>query len=808
MSPLLCIFLTIFGTTKVLSQGTDKIACLPPHDHYPFCNITLALDDRVRNLISLIPNNIKPALLTARGPQKNGNRQAIPEIGVPSYYWGSNCIHSSMFSNCTKDGKCSVSFPSGPNQAASFDTDLIQALANVVGIETRAGWNVNWVDNGMNGAGLDCWGPVLNVNRDPRWGRNGEGGTEDPHLMGAIGLAWSRGLQNGVDSNHTLVSITIKHFVGNSVEGLWSTNGTIWGEGQPISRHTIDANISKYSLQDYYWPAFRTSIKDGNALGVMCSYNMVRGTPTCLDPLQKAARDQWGYEGYVTSDSDSIDDAWRSHKYVDTGEKASCQAVSKGGCDIDSGNTYFNYLLKGINESLCTMSDVDERLFNTFRVRFRLGLFDSKSDPYWKYNEDNIGTDQNVQLNLIAAEESIVLLQHGNVHSSSGKKALLPLQPGINIAIVGPHGNAQRAMIQTDTGKICNSGNFDCIESPFTAIQKMNVGGQTTYNQGTPLIENDDSQIQKAVAEANQADVIILAIGITSCGDWWRSKEVPSDLIHCHFNETDGSKYLEAESHDRETIAIPPIQLQLSDAIISLNKPTIIILLHGGQIGIEKFVNVDHVTIVDAFYPGAMGGIALGNLLFGKTNRWGKLPYTSYHSNWTLNHNMLQHDPSADQRTYRYMPEDDSQLILPFGHGLSLTTFKLSFTNPTNIIHLKTDGSSPNVKVNIDVSNVGSIMGDEVVQAYLRPTSVPGIQTTPIKSLFHFERLNNIDAGKTVGVIFELNCPQLLLVTKDGDRVCEPGEYDISFENGAGSVLTLKVMLEGSRNVVEKFPSV
>ena len=298
--------------TQTNAQGADKIACLPPHDHYPFCNQSLPLDDRVHNLISLIPDNIKAALLTARGPDRTGKRQSIPELGVPSYYWGSNCIHSSMFSNCTHDGRCSVSFPSGPSQAATFDSALIQQMANVVGIETRSGWNEHWVDNGMNGAGLDCWGPVLNVNRDPRWGRNGEGGTEDPMLMGEVGKAWTLGLQNGQDPNHTLVSITIKHFVANSVEGLWTEDGEQWGtKNATVGRHTIDANVSKYSLQDYYWPAFRTSIKQGNALGVMCSYNMVRGTPTCLDPLQKAVRDQWGYEGYVTSDSDSIDDAVR-----------------------------------------------------------------------------------------------------------------------------------------------------------------------------------------------------------------------------------------------------------------------------------------------------------------------------------------------------------------------------------------------------------------------------------------------------------------------------------------------------------------
>ena len=140
----------------------------------------------------------KPNLLTARGHLKSkvSGRTALPALGVPSYYWGSNCIHSSMFSNCTKDGRCSTSFPSGPSFAATFDRSLIKNMAAVVGVETRAGFNMRtWLDNGMNGAGLDCWGPVINVNRDPRWGRNGEGGTEDPFLMGELGTAWTLGLQ-------------------------------------------------------------------------------------------------------------------------------------------------------------------------------------------------------------------------------------------------------------------------------------------------------------------------------------------------------------------------------------------------------------------------------------------------------------------------------------------------------------------------------------------------------------------------------------------------------------------------------------
>mmetsp|Transcript_5670 Transcript_5670/g.10410 ORF Transcript_5670/g.10410 Transcript_5670/m.10410 type:complete len:235 (-) Transcript_5670:2095-2799(-) len=184
--------------TAVAQPGLT--ACIPGGglDHFPFCNVSLSLDQRVWDLVNRIKNEDKPNLMTARGHLNHlspgGGRQALPELGVPSYYWGSNCIHSSMFSNCTSDGRCSTSFPSGPSMAATFDTDLIQAMAHVVGIETRAGWNMKtWVDNGKNGAGLECWGPVININRDPRWGRNGEGGAEDPYLMANLAKAWTKG---------------------------------------------------------------------------------------------------------------------------------------------------------------------------------------------------------------------------------------------------------------------------------------------------------------------------------------------------------------------------------------------------------------------------------------------------------------------------------------------------------------------------------------------------------------------------------------------------------------------------------------
>jgi beta-glucosidase len=236
-----------------------KSACVPGSgfDKFRFCNASLSVDQRVADLVSRISDEQKPNLLTARGHLTNRGREALPKLGVPSYYWGANAIHSSMFANCTDAGRCSTSFPSGPSWAATFDRSIMQDMAIVVGEEIRAAWNMgNWTDNGNNGLGLDAWGPVINMNRDPRWGRNGEGGAECPYLMGELGSAWTRGLQEGrgEEKRFVQVAVTLKHFDANSLEG-----GSAGAHG--LNRHTVDVNLTKYLLADYYWPAFKGTVQ-------------------------------------------------------------------------------------------------------------------------------------------------------------------------------------------------------------------------------------------------------------------------------------------------------------------------------------------------------------------------------------------------------------------------------------------------------------------------------------------------------------------------------------------------------------------
>lgn len=285
----------------------SPFGCLPPHDKLPFCDSSLSVHERVLDLVSRVNDSDKPNLLTARGKGGGGTHmQSIPALGVPAYYWGTNCLHSLNGGQCVQDSqgqtRCPTNFPSGPSFGATFDRDLIKKMANKVGVELRAmlalGDNAN---NSWAHPSIDCWGPVINLNRDPRWGRNGEGGTEDAYAMGELAKAWTLGFQaprpSLLNSSVELLQgiITLKHMAVNSLENT-----------APWTRHSIDANealgVDPYVLADYYLRPFKSAIRGGDARGVMCSYNAVLGKPTCLSPIIRKSREMWGFRGYVTSE--------------------------------------------------------------------------------------------------------------------------------------------------------------------------------------------------------------------------------------------------------------------------------------------------------------------------------------------------------------------------------------------------------------------------------------------------------------------------------------------------------------------------
>ena len=307
----------------------------------------------------------------------------------------------------------------------------------------------------------------------------------------------------------------------------------------------MQQQVDNFVLADYYLRPFKSAIADGGARGIMCSYNAVLGKPTCLSPLMRNARRQWGFEGYVTSDSDSVANAYQrssagggGHSYPQpnpTAQKATALALTDGQCDINSGDTYNTNILAAIANSTddghaLAMADVDRALFNSLKQRFDLGLFDPKESYDWP-TVDDIGSDANQALSLKASQEAIVLLRND--------EHLLPLPAGKRVAVIGPHANAQEVLVQPyPFSPFCPDKTLDCIVSPVQGISAINQGPKgeqwTRTAYGCDLFNTSKAGFEEALALANEADYVVLALGIETCGMTPAHNVNPKKPGHCY----------------------------------------------------------------------------------------------------------------------------------------------------------------------------------------------------------------------------------------------------------------------------------
>lgn len=522
---------------------------------------------------------------------------------------GSRC----GYKNNGTEYNCPTSFSMPNALGASFNMSLVHDMAAVIGVELRSLWLQGVGENHGNNLphlGLDCWSPNINVNRDPRWGRNQEVASEDPFVLGEYAKAYTKGLQEGQDKRYLQAVVTLKHWDAYSLEHY----------GQ-YTRHNFNAVVSPQMLASTYMPAFKAAVTEANAKGIMCSYNALNGVPTCASSfLRDILRKEWDFEGYMTSDSGAVFDIYANHHYVATGQEAAAAAVHNGTCDIDSGSVYNSYLLQAVNESLVSMADVDNALYNTLRMRFELGLFDPIGDqPYWHIPPEAVNTPESQALNLFATQQSMVLLKND--------KNTLPMARGKKIAVIGPHTNATRALVGNYIGQICPDGSFDCVVSPCAAIAAANHGGETVCVEGCAVTDPSTSGFAAAISAAKDADQVVMVMGI--------------------------DQSVEGEGDDRTAIDLPGAQHKLTAAITSLGKPTTLVLINGGMVAIAE-EKESMGAIIEAFYPGYQGSAALATVLFGDYNPGGKLPITIYNASYVNEVDMFNMDMAkAPGRSYR-----------------------------------------------------------------------------------------------------------------------------------------------------------
>jgi beta-glucosidase len=438
------IFLFLLFTFSTFSQELQK-----PED---YLNPNLPITKRVDDLMSRMT-------LEEKASQMLNNAKAIPRLNIPEYNWWNECLHG-----VARAGTATV-FPQAIGLAATWNTDLLLHVADVISTEARAKYN-DFVQKGDRTIfkGLTFWSPNINIFRDPRWGRGQETYGEDPYLTSRMGVAFVKGLQ-GDDPNYFKVIATPKHYAVHS--------------GPEPDRHTFDAIISSHDLYETYLPAFEACVKEAGAYSIMCAYNRFMGEACCGSPalLHEILRNNWGFNGYVVSDCGAIDDIFMKHKIVKTAAEAAALSV-KSGTDLECGTVYESALLEAVKKGLLTEEDINVAVKRLFTARFRLGMFDPPDMV--KYNQLSIAENDSKEhrlLSLRAAHESIVLLKNEN--------SVLPLKKDLKrIAVIGPTADSYTMLL----------GNYNGTPSHYvTPLQgiknKMTGAAEVTFEQGCDLVE-------------------------------------------------------------------------------------------------------------------------------------------------------------------------------------------------------------------------------------------------------------------------------------------------------------------------------
>ena len=753
-------------TLPITTKTMDMRACQTGKDHYKFCDTSLSKTERLEDLVQQLKDEEIPPILTARANQQSGYKN-VSRLGVPAYDWGGNCIHG-VQSTCVSDGTqtyCPTSFPNPVNLGASFNQSMWNTMGSVIGIELRALWLAGGAEffDAAPYIGLDCWSPNININRDPRWGRNQEVPGEDPFVNGLFGAAVTEGLQrSSLDKRYLNAVSTLKHWDAYTLE-----------DSDGFTRHNFNAIVDNFTLADTYFPAWKESIVGGKAMGVMCSYNSVNGAPTCANSfLTETLRHTWNFSGYVTSDSGAVRDIFQEHKYVKTEEEAACLALRTGRTDIDSGDVYYQSLLKGISEGHCSREDMNVALRNTYGLLFDMGLFDPvENQPLWHIKATEIGKSAHLESSKLSSRESIVLLNN--------KENVIPFEMGKKVAVVGPHSEATKDMVGNYIGQICADDTFSCVETPAEAIAKYASSIKVSY--GCNITGTSKAGFADAIQAAKDSDQIVMMMGINDS--------------------------VENEAHDRTTIAITGVQTDFITEILKLNKPTIVFLINGGQVSLGP-LSKQIPALAEAFYPGRFGGQAIASTVFGKNeNLGGKMPYTVYPADFINGIKMSEmslNKLNTTGRTYKYYT---GATEFEFGYGLTLTTFSASV--PTKDVSMSCGDNQKSIE--FEVTNTGRVTSDDVWMLFADGHNIhPTAGGLPLKKrLVSFKRIHAAP-GQKVKVSLDIRRDAFLQIAESGDRICWPSTYTATLTNNNGQNMKfqINVHITGSESTVYKFPDV
>jgi beta-glucosidase len=657
-------------------------------------------------------------------------------LGIPALMFTEG-LHGAMIPGST-------SFPQAIGLGSTWDTALIEQVFTVAALEAHAAgiWQV--------------LSPVLDLARDPRWGRTEECYSEDPYLVSRLGVAAVFGWQGRgktIGENH--IAVTLKHFAGH---------------GQPEGgKNLAPVNYSERYFRESHLYPFEMAVKRAKAQSIMASYNEWDGIPNHVNKklLTDILRNEWGFNGYVMSDGGGMDVTYRNHlAAADSAESGVLSVIA--GIDYDLGsNGCFTSLIDQVKKGNVSEVYITRAAQNILRVKFTLGLFDH---PYVDENliENAINTKEHKDLALKAAHEAMVLLKNEN--------NILPLNPAVikKLAVIGP-----------DAADIHLGGySYTPMKgvSVLQGIQDFAAGKfQVLYAEGCkitlnkvchwlvnekPILndpENDNKMIAEAVKVAKQCDAVILVIG-------------ENEIIN---REAWNDDHL----GDRDNLDLFGMQNELAKAIVETGKPVVVLLINGRPITIN-YVQENADAILECWYLGQETGHAVTDVIFGKVNPSGKLPIT-------FPHNVGQLPCFYDKKptNHRFYLISDPSPLYPFGFGLSYTTFEYKNLRITPK-EIPADGTA---EVEIDITNSGKVKGDEIVQLYIH--DLVSLPTRPVKELKDFTRIT-LNPGETKTVKFIITPDKLEAFNLEMKRVVQPGAFEIMVGENSMELLTDKLWVK------------
>ncbi|MDR1728300.1 MAG: glycoside hydrolase family 3 C-terminal domain-containing protein [Acidobacteriota bacterium] len=655
-------------------------------------------------------------------------------LGIPVIFH-EECLHGQAAIDAT-------SFPQPIGLGATFDPELVERVFAATAEEARA--------RGTHQALT----PVVDVAREPRWGRVEETYGEDPYLVSMMGVAAVRGFQGDASfKDKKRVIATLKHFAAH---------------GQPESgTNCAPVNVSERVLRETFLATFKQAIEKGGAVSVMASYNEIDGVPSHANEwlLRDVLRKEWGFKGFVVSDYyavrelDERPELFGNHLAAD-GKEAAALALKAGvNIELPDPDCYL-HIVELVKKGIVKESLIDGLVAPMLLWKFKLGLFD---DPYVDpaAAEKTVGCDAHRELALEAARKTVTLLKNEDaavplkLDGSKPLKTLAVIGPNADRVLLGGYSGQPKQFVTLLEGIRAYVGAHagGKVKVLYHEGCKITVGGSWNQDEVTPSDPvADRKSIQDAVRVARKADVVVLALG----GNEQTSREA----------------WMSNHMGDRTSLDMVGLQDELVDAVAATGKPVVAFLFNGRPLSVRNLA-AKAKALFECWYLGQEAGTAVAEVLFGDVNPGGKLPITIPRSVGHLPA-YYNYKPAA-RRGYLF---DDVSPLFPFGFGLSYTKFDLGAPRLEKKVIKKGESTA----VRVDVTNVGEVAGEEVVQMYIRDR-VSSV-TRPVKELKGFGRIR-LEPGETATVVFDITPEHLAFYGIDMEYAVEPGEFEVMAGNSS-----------------------